>query len=69
MNAVVLWNTTYVDAAVAALRDSGQRVEEANIARLSPLGDAHITMLGRYAFTTPTLHGLRALRSGSAAGA
>jgi hypothetical protein len=32
------------------------------MARLSPLGDAHIDMLGRYAFTTPAPDGLRPLR-------
>lgn len=62
LNAVVLWNTRYTDAAVTALREAGQEISEKDIARLSPLGDAHINMLGRYAFTAPTPEGLRRLR-------
>jgi TnpA family transposase len=62
LNAVLLWNTRYTDAAITALRDAGQEMSETDIARLSPLGDAHINMLGRYAFTAPTPNGLRPLR-------
>lgn len=62
LNAVVLWNTRYIDVAVSALRAAGQEMSETDIARLSPLGDAHINMLGRYAFTTPTPNTLRPLR-------
>jgi hypothetical protein len=62
LNTVVLWNTRYVDAAVKALRNAGHNADEADIARLPPLGDQHINMLGRYAFTPPTLEGLRPLR-------
>ena len=62
LNAVVLWNTRYTDAAITALRDAGQESFETDINRLSPLGDAHINMLGRYAFTAPTPNELRPLR-------
>lgn len=62
LNAVVLWNTRYTDAAITALRDSGQEMSETDIARLSPLGDAHVNGLGRYAFTAPIPNGLRPLR-------
>lgn len=65
LNAAVLWNTRYIDAAVTALRDAGQEIPETDIARLSPLGDAHINMLGRYAFTAPTPNTLRPLREGA----
>lgn len=61
LNAVVLWNTRYTDAAIAALREDGQEMSETDMERLSPLGDAHINMLGRYAFTAPTPNGLRPL--------
>ncbi len=37
LNAVVLWTTRYVDAAVAQLRAEGQEMREEDIARLSPL--------------------------------
>ncbi len=66
LNAVVLWNTRYTDAAVSALCDAGQELSETDIARLSPLGDAHINMLGRYAFTAPTPQGLRPLQDPAA---
>ena len=53
LNAVVLWNTRYVDAIVEQLRGSGQAVRDEDVARLSPLGHAHLNCyLGRYAFTT-----------------
>lgn len=62
LNAVVLWNTRYADAALGALREDGHQVLDTDIARLSPLGDQHINMLGRYAFTTASPAGLRPLR-------
>lgn len=62
LNAVVLWNTRYIDAAVAALRAQGQAVVEEDAARLSPLGHAHVNLLGRYAFTAPGGSALRPLR-------
>ena len=61
LNAVVLWNTRYTDAAVAAQRAQGYPVIEADAARLSPLGDAHLNVHGRYSFAPPG-DGLRALR-------
>ncbi len=62
LNAVVLWNTRYTDAALAALRAQGYPVREADAARLSPLVDAHLNVHGRYTFTAPTGEGLRPLR-------
>ena len=38
-NAVVLWNTRYLDAVPSKLRASGYPVLDENVARLSPLGD------------------------------
>ena len=62
LNAIVLWNTRYTDASINALREDGNLVDDADIVRLSPLGDQHVNMLGRYAFTTTTPSGLRPLR-------
>jgi len=62
LNAVVLWNTRYTDAAVTSLRSQEHDVADQDAARLSPLADAHINMLGRYAFTTSSGTGLRPLR-------
>jgi len=57
----VLWNTRYIDAALCRLRATGD-VDDADAARLSPLVDAHVNVLGRYAFTQPSGTGLRSLR-------
>ena len=53
VNVVVLWNTIYLDAALAQLRAEGVEVRDEDVAQLSPLGFEHINMLGRYAFTLP----------------
>ena len=53
VNVIVLWNTLYLDAALAALRAEGYPVREEDAARLSPLGCEHINLLGRYAFSVP----------------
>ena len=53
VNTIVLWNTIYMDAALAQLRAEALPVRDEDVARLSPLGFAHINMLGRYAFVLP----------------
>ncbi|HYU58920.1 MAG TPA: Tn3 family transposase, partial [Actinomycetota bacterium] len=65
VNAIALWNTRYTEAALTHLRGAGVDVAPADVERLSPLGSAHINMLGRYQFTLaePVLRGeLRELR-------
>jgi hypothetical protein len=42
LNAVVLWNTRYLDTIIEHLRGSGQPVHDEDVARLSPLGHAHL---------------------------
>ena len=66
LNAVVLWNTRYLDAIIEHLRGSGQPVCDEDVARLSPLGHAHLNCLGRYAFTTQPPAELRPLRDPNA---
>lgn len=63
LNAVVLWTTKYIDAAVAQLRAEGHEISDEDVARLSPLKFKNLNVLGRYSFTpsTPT-QGLRPLR-------
>jgi TnpA family transposase len=68
LNAVTLWNTRYSDAAVAQLRAQGYPVDDADTARLSPLVDKHVNVLGRYTFTQSAAAGLRPLRDPEAAG-
>jgi len=63
LNAVVLWTTRYIDAAVAQLRAEGHEIKDEDIARLSPLKHKNLNVLGRYSFTPSTPRdGLRPLR-------
>lgn len=60
-----LWNTRYLDAAVAQLRAEGHDLKDEDVARLSPLKDRHINFLGRYLFNikaTGPGQGLRPFR-------
>jgi TnpA family transposase len=51
VNAIVLWNTLYMDQALHALQQQCTiPVHEADILRLSPLLSSHINLLGRYSF-------------------
>jgi hypothetical protein len=52
---------------VAQLRAQGYPVDDPDAARLSPLVDKHVNVLGRYAFTRQAAAGLRPLRDPSAA--
>ncbi|GAA0454953.1 hypothetical protein GCM10009544_17110 [Streptomyces stramineus] len=45
-----MWNTRYLDAAVARLRAEGHGVKDEDVARLSPLKDRHVNFRGRYLF-------------------
>ena len=49
-NAVVLWNTMYMQSALEHLENSTE-INPEDEARLSPLGHAHINVLGHYSFT------------------
>lgn len=53
LNAVVLFNSLYIDAAVKQLAADGFPVTDDLLARLSPLQYDHIDFLGRYVFTRP----------------
>ncbi|WP_443743025.1 Tn3 family transposase [Streptomyces rhizosphaericus] len=64
LNAIVLWTTKYIDAAVEQLHPEGHEIREEDIARLSPLKHRNLNLLGRYSFTasTPAAGALRPLR-------
>jgi hypothetical protein len=64
LNAIVLWTTRYVDAAVAQLQAEGHEIRNQDIARLSPLKHRNLNVLGRYSFTAGVPAGgvLRPLR-------
>jgi TnpA family transposase len=51
VNIIVLWNSLYLDRAVAELRERGLEVLREDIERLSPLGYDHIHLQGHYPFT------------------
>ena len=65
VNAIVLWNTLYMEAALNQLRTEGFEVKAEDVARLSPLIYKHINFQGRYSFAlseTVAQGGLRPLR-------
>ncbi len=69
VNAIVLWNTRYMEAALTELRTGGRTIEEEDVRRLSPLVHSHLNFLGRYPFSLPSdvRHGdLRDLRDPNA---
>jgi len=51
VNAIVLWNTRYQNAALDQLRRDGHDVRDDDVRRLSPLGHDRINLLGRYQFS------------------
>ncbi len=53
LNAVILWNTTYIQDALEALRAVGKDVLDSDVARLSPLLSQHINFSGTYHFNLP----------------
>jgi TnpA family transposase len=62
LNAIALWNSTYIQAAMDQLTREGWDISEADIARVSPLLFKHINFLGRYAFDLPQAIAEGALR-------
>jgi len=57
LNALALFNTRYMDAAITQLREDRFDVRDEEVARLSPFVRHHINMLGRYSFQLPDLPG------------
>jgi len=53
VNAIILWNTLYINAAIEQLATERYEVNPDDVARLSPLVFEHINLLGRYAFALP----------------
>jgi TnpA family transposase len=50
--AIVLWNTRYLEAAIAALRGQGRVIPDALLAHVWPLHWEHINLTGDYTWTT-----------------
>ena len=53
VNAIVLWNTRYMDAVLRQLQADGAAIADADVRRLSPLVHKHLNFLGRYHFSLP----------------
>lgn len=49
-NAVVLWNTIYMEAVIEHLKNGSFEINNEDLVRLSPLISSHINMLGHYSF-------------------
>ena len=65
-NAVVVWNTVYMQAVLASLRAEGSSVEEDDVAHLSPARFEHVNPYGKYFFPLEEAErrqGLRPLRA------
>jgi len=62
-NAIVLWNTVYMQAALDYLRAQGEIIKEEDEARLSPLRKKHINFLGHFSFSLPQVVEEGSLRS------
>lgn len=66
-NAVIVWNTVYLQAAVEELRKQGEVIREAELVHLSPVRFRHINRYGKFRFDLGddlASSGLRPLRSG-----
>jgi hypothetical protein len=50
MNAIILWNTRYMERALGQLERQGLEVRPEDVEGLSPLVFHHVNMLGRYTF-------------------
>ena len=53
LNAIVLWNTRYLELTLKTLCETEESASEADTQRLSPLVNGHINIMGRYSFTLP----------------
>jgi Tn3 transposase DDE domain len=65
-NAVIIWNTVYMQAALDQLRGQGYPVQEEDLAHLSPARFEHINPYGKYYFPIAqarSCQGLRSLRA------
>ena len=65
VNAVTVWNTVYMQAALDQLKNEGYQVKDEDIEHLSPARSAHINVYGKYYFNVEEglrRKGLRELR-------
>jgi len=60
--AIVLWNSTYLERAVTALRQAGRHVPDELLAHVWPLAWDHINLTGDYTWSQDHPDGFRPLR-------
>ena len=64
-NAVIIWNTVYMQAAIDQLKQEGEQIEENDIRHIWPTRYEHINVHGKYHFNVDenlSRKGLRPLR-------
>lgn len=50
VNALIVWNTQYIESALQVLRNHGHTIDNDDISRLSPLEHKHINIVSLYLF-------------------
>jgi hypothetical protein len=68
LNAITHWNAVYMQETITQRKTEGLSIEDADVARLSPVIWRHLNFVGRYEFALPesVVKGeLRPLRSPS----
>jgi hypothetical protein len=61
-NAVIVWNTVYMAAAVEQLKQEGYPLEETDLVHIWPMRYAHLNIYGKYRFNVEETHGRQGLR-------
>ena len=65
-NAIIVWNTVYIDKVVQQLRHEGYSIDDENLKHIWPTRHAHINVYGQYHFDRKRFgkgHPLRTLRN------
>ena len=65
-NAIIVWNTVYIDKVVQQLRQEGHSVDDEDLKHIWPTRHTHVNVYGQYHFETKRLrkkHPLRDLRN------
>ena len=61
-NAVILWNTVYIEKVVQQLRNEGHSIDDEDLKQIWPTRYAHINVYGRYHFNEEDIGKKRELR-------
>jgi Tn3 transposase DDE domain len=56
-NAVIVWNTVYMAAAVEQLEQEGYPLDETDLAHIWPMRYAHLNVYAKYRFNVEETHG------------